>query len=236
MRVFQNLVLVLFSLTICFHHSEASSRGVSKLKKRILRLAEKYEGMPDPDQKLQKRLEKLVDKLVEKAPMPPVEDRLPLLVGVWKQVWGPYDYRNDDGGIDPTLGLKEIYQAIFEEGYYYNIAPYYPNGDKTKEQIGYLRGEYELDSKDDNILRVRFTRYPGVEKRPSFPIWKLASLSEQGKVKDEISIVPTPVVAKSFTGGTLEEVYTDKKLRILYGTSFRPDARRFLYVMKRVAP
>lgn len=235
MKAFSFLGIVFCSLVLLLPSAQAHEPGVGKLKKQILRLARSYKGKADPDQSLQKNLDKLVDQLVAKASMPSVEERLPLLAGVWKQVWGPYDYRNDEGGIDPTLGWREIYQVIFADGYYYNVAPYYPNGDKTKEQIGYLRGEYELDPQQPNGLRVRFTKYPGVKTRPKgIAIWELPALSEAGKVEEEIAIVPTPVVEQFFSGGTLDEVYTDHNLRIVYGTSYRPNARRFLYVMRRI--
>ena len=121
--------------------------------------------------------------------------RLSILAGAWKQVWGPYDYRNDDGGIDPKIGIKEIYQVVFTEGYYYNVAPYYPNGDKTKEQISLLRGEFRLHPKKPNALRVKFTNYPGVETRPAqIELWELPALAEAGRLENEITIVPTWIV------------------------------------------
>ncbi len=231
-----NALLVVTALVVSASSASAASRNIAELKSQILQLAKSYEGQGDPDRSLQKTLDVLVAELVARSPMPPVRERISLVSGVWKQVWGPYDYRDDKGGVDPTLGFSEIYQVVFPEGYYYNVAPYYPNGDQTKEQIGYLRGEFALDPTDDKGLVVRFTRYPGVEKRPAgIQIWELPALSEAGQVENEIAIVPTWVVEQFFKGGRLEEVYTDHDLRIVYGTSARPQAHRFLYVMSRVS-
>lgn len=207
---------------------------VESLKVEILELAQSYAGQGDPDQSKQKPLEDLVDKLVRLAPAQPVKDRLALLEGAWKQVWGPYDYRNDDGGVDPTLGVDEIYQVVSASGYYYNVAPYYPNGDKTQEKIGLLRGEFVLDTTDTNGLKVKFTDYPGSDPRPSgYQLWELAPLAEAGTLPNATTIVPSFIVRAAFGGGKLEEVYTDKDMRIVFGTGARPNARRFLYVMTR---
>ena len=215
--------------------SQSAVESTDSLKNRILQLARSYEGQGDPDQSKQRTIEVLVQKLVEENPMPPIKDRLTTLAGVWKQVWGPYDYRNDDGGIDPTLGIKEIYQVVFAEGYYYNVAPLYPNEDTSREQIGLLRGEFKLDSADPNGLRVEFTKYPGVEPRPSgIAIWELAQLAEQDRLINEITIVPTWIVRLFFGGGKLEEVYTDHDIRILYGTKAKKGSRRSIYIMSRV--
>lgn len=98
--------------------ASVNEESVSRLKSQIISLAKSYEGLGDPDQSKQKNIEALVEKLVQENPMPPVNDRIPLLPGTWKQVWGPYDYRNDNGSVDPKLGVKEIYQVISADGYY----------------------------------------------------------------------------------------------------------------------
>lgn len=215
--------------------AQSSFETTESLKQQIFQLAKSYEGQGDPDQSKQKTIEVLAQKLVQQNPMPPIKDRISTLAGAWKQVWGPYDYRNDDGGIDPTLGIKEIYQVVFADGYYYNVAPLYPNEDKSREQISLLRGEFKLDSSDPNGLLVKFTNYPGVEPRPlDIPLWELASLAETGKLENEITIVPTWIVRLFFGGGRLEEIYTDQDMRILYGSNNKKEARRSIYIMSRV--
>lgn len=214
----------------------ASAHGpVDALKARIISLAQSFEGQGDPDQSLQGQLDVLVEELTRLSQMPSAQARLPLIEGAWKQIWGPYDYRNDDGGVDPTLGVREIYQVVFREGYYYNVAPYFPNGDRSKEQISLLRGEFTLDSVNPNVLNVRFTDYPGVDKRPTDePLWTLPVKAEAGTLENRIVIVPSDLVRRFFGGGSLEEIYTDHDLRILYGRKNPPSTRRFLYIMTRV--
>lgn len=215
--------------------ANTKEESVDDLKSQILEMAKSFEGQGDPDQSKQNTLEPLVEKLIQANPMPPVKDRISTLAGAWKQVWGPYDYRNDAGGVDPKLGVKEIYQVVFADGFYYNVAPYYPNENINEEQIGLLRGEFKLDASDPTGLRVKFTDYPGVDPRPTgMEIWELAAIAEAGQLQNKVTIVPSWIVKFFFGGGKLEEVYTDKDMRILYGSKGKPGARRSLYVMTRM--
>ncbi len=68
---------------------------VESLKGDIISLAETFQGLGDADFSKQHALDSLVEKLLRIAPQPPVKKRLPLIAGVWKQVWGPYDYRKE---------------------------------------------------------------------------------------------------------------------------------------------
>lgn len=236
-KIFSLLVMILFCQISLADVSLFGSKeeNIIEIKKQILALAKSFEGQGDPDQSKQKQLDVWVQRLIQLSPAVPVKDRIPLLAGVWKQVWGPYEYRKDDGSVDPKLGVNEIYQVISEEGYYYNVAPYYPNETRDREQIGLLRGEFQLDSADVNGLRVKFTDYPGVEPRPQeIPIWELAPLAEAGQLKNEITIVPSWIVKLFFGGGKLEEVYTDSELRITYGSNGRSGSKRSLYVLSRI--
>ena len=229
------MILLATFLTMQPSFASTDQNATSQLKNQILLLAKSYEGQGDADLSKQRNIEIIVQKLIQENPMPPVIDRIPLLVGTWKQVWGPYDYRKNDGSVDPNLEVKEIYQVIFKDGFYYNVAPFYKNGDKSREQIGILRGEYKLDPDDASSLQVKFTAYPGVEPRPSgINIWELASLAEAGQLENEITIVPSWIVKLFFGGGKLEEIYTDHDLRILYGSNRKKDARRSIIVMSRV--
>lgn len=231
------MIKILFSLLVVFGVQVSfADQSPAEIKAEILKLAKSYEGQGDPDFSRQKSLEVLVQKLLKASPQPPVAQRLPLLYGVWKQVWGPYDYRNNKRGVDPTLEVKEIYQAVFPGGYYYNVSPIYKNGDRTKSRIGLLRGEYRQDSRNLNALNVKFTRYPGVKNRPAdgSPIWDLAVLAEEGRLEGKITIVPTFVVKLFFSGGALNEIYTDEDTRILYGANNTEFKNPYLYVMTRV--
>ena len=205
------------------------------IKSKIVQLAKSFEGQGDPDFSKQNAFTPLVQELLAIAPQPPVEDRLDVLAGVWRQVWGPYDYRNDDRGIDPELGIEEIYQVVSREGYYYNVSYLYKNGDKNKKRIGLLRGEYKLSKDDPNTLNVKFTNYPGASsKSDGLQLWQLPALAELGTLPNKITIVPSFLVKIFFGGGTLREVYTDDDLRILYGASKRYPENDSIYIMTRV--
>lgn len=223
-------------VTGAVHAQVSPDLKVSELKARILLLAQSFEGQGDPDFSRQNALEPLVNELLALSPQLPVKDRLPLLYGAWKQVWGPYDYRNDDRGVDQELGTSEIYQVIFEGGYYYNVSPLYKKGDRNQERIGLLRGRFQLDKKNPNALNVRFTNYPGVKSRPAGQnIWDLAALAENKTLKNRTTIVPTLIVKLFFGGGALLEVYTDKDMRILYGSNNSEFKNPYLYIMTKVS-
>lgn len=114
------------------------------LKQQIISLAKSYEGQGDPDLSKQQSLEPLVQKLLSIAPQSTLKERMGILAGSWRQVWGRYDYKNNDHGVDPELGTEEIYQVISSEGYYYNVSYLYKNGDVNQKRIGLHRGEYQL--------------------------------------------------------------------------------------------
>lgn len=217
----------------------AASRksNVEHIKHQIVQLAESFYGQGDPDYSKQKKIEVLVGRLLTLAPQPSIKDRLNYLYGTWKQVWGPYDYRNDDRrGVDPELGIEEIYQSIFPGGYYYNISPLYRDGDHKQVRTGLLRGEYELDKTNSNRLNVHFTSYRGIEGRPpeNTAIWKLAPMEESDTLDNEATIVPWLIVQLFFGSGSLDEIYTDNDLRICYGSNGNSDARKAIYVMTKV--
>ena len=207
-------------------------RSVEAIKAEILELANSYAGQGDPDFSKQNQLNTLVDELLEAAPQPPIEERLELLYGTWYQVWGPYDYRGDDRGVDPKITADEIYQVVFEDGYYYNVNPI-NNG---KNKIGLLRGKYRLVDDDPNMLRVRFTRFPGNRGRPEdLELWELPALAEDGQLPNKTSVVPGIIVKLFFGGGFLREVYTDRDLRITYGGDDLEDREdEYIYIMTRI--
>jgi hypothetical protein len=209
-------------------------RTLEELKIELVQRASKYTGLGDPDFKIQNELEPLVKRILELNPQPPVKDRLPLLYGVWKQVWGPYDYQGNDRGVDPSIEPKEIYQVIDPDGFYYNVSPSYKNGDRKKERINYLKGQYRLSAKNPNGLDVKFRKFPGMKKRPDVrPIYDFVKEAEDGTLPNQITIGPTFIVRLFFGGGTLVEVYTDSNLRILYGSNDDEFKNKYLYVMVR---
>jgi len=195
-------------------------------------LAQSYQGQGDPDFSKQQSLDVLVERLLVLKPQRPVKDRLPLLQGTWKQVWGPYDYRNNDRGVDPKASPADIYQVIFPEGYYYNVMPLKEGSPSSETRITLLRGKYKLSKKNENYLKVRFTRNSGNKGLPeALDYWDLAEKAENGTLPEKITVVPRWVVWLFFGKGTLNEVYTDDTLRIAYGVG---DEKSSLYIMTRV--
>ncbi len=223
------------TVTIAGWSATASAQDtVESLKEEIIDLAESFKGEGDPDFSKQNQLDVLVDRLLELAPQPPVEERLPLLMGAWYQVWGPYDYRNNDRGVDPNGPTDDIYQVIFPGGYYWNVSPNYKKGNRDRERVGLLRGEYTLNPENDNLLFAKFTAYPGNRTRPeNMEIWELAALAEAKQLPDPITILPRWLVRILFSGGVLREVYTDNDLRITYGSDGESFQRENIYVMTK---
>jgi hypothetical protein len=233
------LLVLVFAMLAAFPVQAGNVSGnmgtVRNVKREILDLAQSYTGQGDPDLAKQRSLDALVQKLISLSPQPPVKDRLTFLEGAWKQVWGPYDYRNEKRGVDPSLGVNEIYQVVFKEGYYYNVSPDFKKGDKAKERIGFLRGEYKLDRQNESLLRVKFTNLYGVNIRPTGkPLWELPALVESDRLEGRRTILPGFVVKLFFGGGALREVYTDEDMRILYGSNGKDFSKEFIYVMTRV--
>lgn len=214
----------------------AENDPATEAKAAIVALARSYAGTGDPDFAKQRAFEPLIDRLLQLRPQPPVAQRIDRVAGAWKQIWGPYNYRGSERVVDPELDSDNIYQVVFAEGYYYNVVPLAPGGDKSRQRIALLRGEYRYDDTQSNVLLVRFTRYPGLSKRePGDPsLFELPALVETGRLQPDIQIVPTWVVRLFFGGGALKEVYTDSDLRILYGAGSKSFDRSALYVMSRV--
>ncbi len=213
----------------------ANNEEIEQLQRQIISLAKSYEGLGDPDFSKQKNLEKLVNELIDRDPQPPVKDRLNLLYGVWKQVWGPYDYRSDNRGVDPEFEPREIYQVVSSEGYYYNVAPNYKNGDRNKLSIGLLKGTYQLDPENPNNLLVKFQKNTSIKYRPTdMNIYDLPELSEAGTLLGERRILPDFLVRWLFGGGALNEVYTTEHLRILFGSNSTNFKKKFIYIMIKI--
>ena len=145
----------------------SAQRTTAAIKAEILSLSQSYFGQGDPDFTRQRTLDVLVAELLAVNPQPPVKERLKLLEGPWHQIWGPYEYRHDDRGIDPQITAGEIYQVVFRDGYYYNVNPI-----RGQDKIALLRGECQLVPEHADMLKVRFTNYPGNRGRPA---WRCGS-------------------------------------------------------------
>ncbi len=237
------LAMVLMSaMTVGSVHAEISSEAsasptadrAEELKTKILTLAKKFQGQGDPDGRKQLQLDRLVRELLRVKPQPPIAERLHLLYGPWRQVWGPYEYRRGDRSVDPTLDPKNIVQVVFPGGYYYNVNP---NRDENlvREDITLLRGEFRLSATDPNGLDVQFTNL----RRVDLAMWQtlrlsqMPALSEAGQLRGERTVLPGFIVRLFFGGGQLREVYTDETLRLAYGTSRDGSTQDYLYVLRR---
>lgn len=225
------IFFILMSLIFFTNFAHADYR---QTKLEILRLAQSFQGQGDPDGSKQAALEVLVEKLLRENPQGSIPDRLPLLYGAWKQVWGPYSYGGDDRGVDPKLDPKNIVQVIFEGGYYYNVNPNLDKNGRVTNTI-LLRGEFALDPSEEK-LNVQFT---DLRKIPGLPtnglrLQDLPALSEIRNLPNERTVLPSFIVRLFFGGGFLEEVYTDEDLRITFGTSKNEKIKSYIYVLKRL--
>lgn len=239
LRTSMTLLLSVILLTPFASGMAAASPPLSPeakaIKDDLLKLARSFAGQGDPDFSKQRQLEVLVDKLLAAAPQPPVRERLALLQGPWKQVWGPYDYgSNGERGVDPESDPDTIHQVVFPGGYYYNVVVLYPTSRKP-ERVGLLRGVYELDDQDPTFLKVRFTNFPGNTGVPEdISLTQLPALAEQDALPAPTTIVPSLIVKLFFGGGILREVYTDDTLRITFGAEGTDRSRESIYILERV--
>lgn len=225
-----------FSVFVLIFSLKLADAGYEETKKELLKMAESFKGQADPDRSKQHTLEPLVEKLLSEKAQASVVQRLPLLYGAWRQVWGPYDYKKKGRGVDSTLDPENIIQVIFEGGYYYNVSPRLDDQREAKS-TGILRGEYVLDPQKDNLLNVRFTNLRKINGLPKngLRLQDLPALSEKDELSDEKTVLPGFLVKLFFTKGTLNEVYTDETMRISFGSSRDGVLDNALYVMTRLS-
>lgn len=233
-KIFTSFMILMSAMTLASDFTPASELNtVSELKAEILTIAEYYLGQADPDLKIQKTLDPYVEKLTELSPQGPVADRIDVLDGRWQQVWGPYEYRKYDRSVDPTLDVTKIFQVVFKEGYYYNVSNTLDKKTGKSKGTSLLRGKFKVGAAND--LNVQFTNLRRIKTKPPVGLsyTDLPELSENDQLEGERNVLPSIFVRLFFGGGTLKEVYTDKDIRISYGTSKEAKAP-FLYIMKRV--
>jgi hypothetical protein len=204
------------------------------VKAELLAVARSHKGEGDPELRIQQELEPYVRRLIQLAPQPPISQRKNRLVGAWHQVWGPYDYRkNDKRGVDPASDADHIYQVVFAEGYYYNVANVLNPKNRQPKLTILLRGEYAFT--ETNQVNVRFTNMRKLKPLPpsASTYASLPARSEAKQLPGEKKVLWDWLVPILIGKGTLEEVYTDADLRLTYGSS---PGRPYLYVLERVTP
>jgi hypothetical protein len=230
-------LLLMSGVTAAAQPQACQHPQAAELKQALMEQAEALKGLGDPDRRHQATLNVLVNQLLAACPQAPIQDRLPLLAGPWQQVWGPYTYRGSDRGVDPRLDPNNIYQVVFQQGFYYNVSPDRDRLGRPKDRTILLRGEYKLDPKRPNVINVRFTNLravPGIQRTP-YAYTQLPILFETGRIKDT-TLLPPFFVRLFFGGGSLQEVYTDQDLRITYGSDKNNLKDNYLYILKRVTP
>lgn len=207
------------------------------IKSKIFSLARSFSGQGDPDFSKQRQLDALVEQLLEVSPQPPIAQRLNTLHGRWRQVWGPYDYRERGSrDVDPQLDTQNILQKVFPQGFYYTITTLHRPGSPVR--IGLLRGEYHPAPASENkphLLRLRLTNYPGNIGFPErFTLWQLPALAEQDALPNGTTIVPGFILRLFAPSVASREVYIDEDLRISYGSDGKDFSNEVLYVMERM--
>ncbi len=217
--------------------TQAPGEDAAALKAEILTLARSFSGQGDPDFSKQKQLDALVDQLLQAAPQPPTRDRLHLLPGRWRQVWGPYDYRTEGSrDVDPQLDTGNILQVVFPQGHYYTIT-LLRRPDKPV-RVGLLRGEFRPAPATDgmpHLLRLRLTNYPGNKGIPTqYSLWQLPGLAERDALPNGTTIIPGFLLRLFAPSVASREVYIDDDLRISYGSDGKDFGQEVLYVMERV--
>ena len=205
----RTLKFVLLGLLLSFS-ALAEDVRVTELKNDIMKLAREYKGKPDPDGQLQKVLEAKVEDLEKILPYSSMHERARKIAGAWKQVFGPYSPKADGKvpfGTDPD----NIFQIIFPNGFFYNVALSKASNLKA---VFLLKGEYKVT---DEAIEARFLRNSLMVKNvPDSGLELLPLRLENGDIK--VLHLPKRVPPVGQTG-ELIEVYADDEIRILRGKS-----------------
>ena len=136
------LLLLLCSLSIFAQEFTPATRlnSVTDLDPEIVKIATFYKGQGDESFKIQNTLQPYVDKLLVLSPQPVIANRIDILAGSWKQVWGPYNYRSQKRIVDPQLDPDKIFQVVSADGYYYNISDQFKKKSKqTRVNFNFKR-------------------------------------------------------------------------------------------------
>jgi hypothetical protein len=203
---------------------------VLAIKFQLRNLSEQYQG--DCNQQvnniIRPQLDSLVDQLLSLTPYHTEEEYLPLVVGGWQQIWsdGPTGPPLDVGGANVCTVSSQIYQVVYQGGYYWNLSKNIINGRVT---TGYLRGEYRLQGKDDP-LSIRFTQLTGTTlfPFPGTPLERLTDQAEDGLF--DAGNMDGYVVGST---GTLANIYVDDDFRVVHGTAPQYPGQTFLYILDR---
>lgn len=197
-------------------------RRVAVLKAAILGISERAQGTCDEDDNnrvVAAILNRLTDRLVAVTGSRTEPEKLPQVTGGWKQVWSDLD-----SGSPICTSADDIYQVVFPDGYYWNIAELAAPGAPASQ--GFLRGAYEVTP---DFLEIEFTRQAvsPVVSPPGTDLVDLAGRAEAG------AFVPLPAGPPVGVRGELQNTYVDDDLRIVRGLDDRPGATASIFVLVR---
>lgn len=193
-----------------FSFSAFSQSRVQILKNDILNLSRQFQGQEDRDGSKQAALELMVEELEQLIEPLTMEEKAQKIIGEWRQVFGPYSEKAD-GTITPGMVTEHIYQTIFSNGTYYNVALVKLAGLRS---VLILKGKYEILPQ---AIKAEFTKQSLLWRNvPTENFSKLPAMLEAGQLR--VTHLPDRLPPVGL-GGELLEVYADDNLRILRGTS-----------------
>lgn len=125
---------------------------VQQLKQQILQITLNAEAKTRNVAQVRKTLDPLIAELVSLVPSRTEGEKLVQVIGAWQQVWtdGVEIFQGPQPG---RFDLSDVFQVVFPNGYYYNIARYQrPGIDWTV----FIRGSFVVQPES---LNVTFTKY-----------------------------------------------------------------------------
>jgi hypothetical protein len=225
MRHFIQAILMTLSLGITSTSLAQDNKDrIAELKQQILDISRTAQGEYDGDDNdptVRAKLDPLVSELVKLVPARSETEKLPQVVGAWKQVWadGPGGGSPGSGG---ALG-NAVFQVVFPDGYYWNVAK---NKIAGVEAMGFLRGKFEIDVDKLNIEFTKSVGAPGWSPAGT-ESYMLAMRAEVGAY--DLVPTPGPIGKKGFLANT----YVDEDIRICTGGGDDFGTGTYLYVLER---
>jgi len=200
----------------------ASSENIQQLKKEILSMAYSFEGQADLDGTKQDALEEKIEELVNFIPNLTMTERALRAIGSWRQVWGPYAF-DDSQTVPDRMDVKNIYQVISPDGYYYNFGQYIYRRGVVRS---FVRGIYEIQ---EDRIEVEFNGNGIILGQPKTPMYLLVDALENRDIR---AIRFPDFVPPIGIRGALVEVYADQDIRINYGVVGSDISRPALFIME----
>lgn len=209
-------ILTVFALASSPIATAAGVDRIDELKSEIISIARDNQLRQDNLAEVRAELQPLVDELVSLVPARTEAEKKDQVVGSWRSLWS-------DMPFGPFVDYANVYQAVYADGFYYNISRVVPPAGGA--MTGYLRGAF-ADAGDR--YRIEFTRNIAVGGwLATGTDLSLAGLAvESGDVTGRD--VPGPVGVQ----GDLQNTYVDCELRIVTGKS-DGDAADSLFVLER---